>query len=585
MLKLLSYPDIEYKLNVIPEGAVIACDSETTGLNVYKGHLPFLYSFSNTHGEVSIVEAGLPENREMLKNFFENTKITKIFHNMKFDIKMIRKDNYDIKGRFHDTMIMAKQLDAYRDSFKLEDLVKYYNDDFKALELEQLKEWFDSEKIKAKDRKYNEVPDEIMNPYAAVDAYNTAELFQIYKEPIKKIIPMYKMDMGIQEYLIEIEDTGVLIDHKKARENAKILKEKYEEIQKSIKNETEMKIEADGGRTLMAALFSSGVACKKLTESGIAATDSDTLLLYKEEVPFIKDFLKMRDVYKAWKDLRDQILSNKDSKHLLHTNFNLSQARTGRFSSSQPNLQNQKHDPRIREVFICKPSYTNFYFDYSQVEYRLFAHFAKDKHLIKGFHDPEFDIHALTGKKLGIPRSDAKTFNFSVLYGSGAKGLSEKFKISKGKAQVLLDKYHEKTPSLKELDQKLQTKLRKQDYFTDPFGKQYHIPKDGWFKAVNYLIQGTACNIFKKAMLKLRELLKGTKSHIIQLIHDEIIFEIHDEEWHLIPLIKKIMEDMPEFDVPLPVDIQFTETNWSAKINYLDGITKDDVQQAMKAFI
>ena len=122
MPNLPSYPNIEYKINEIPDGAVIACDSETTGLNVYKGHLPFMYSFSNMNDEVSIVEA-LPENEEMLRNFFENQKITKIFHNMKFDIKMIRKDGYVIKGRLHDTMIMAKQLDAYRDSFKLEELM------------------------------------------------------------------------------------------------------------------------------------------------------------------------------------------------------------------------------------------------------------------------------------------------------------------------------------------------------------------------------------------------------------------------------------------------------------------------------
>ena len=106
---LLSYPDIKYSIDTIPEGSVIACDTETTGLNVYKGDRPFMYQFANLVGDVSIVFPS-PDTEKMLRDFFANEKITKVFHNMKFDIKMIKKAGFEIKGRLHDTLLWLKML-------------------------------------------------------------------------------------------------------------------------------------------------------------------------------------------------------------------------------------------------------------------------------------------------------------------------------------------------------------------------------------------------------------------------------------------------------------------------------------------
>jgi len=560
---LLSYPEIEYKIDVIPEGPIISCDTETTGLNPYKGDKPFMYQFANMAGDVSIVFPS-PETKDILKTFFANDKITKVFHNMKFDIKMIRKAKFDIKGRLHDTFLMAKDVDTYAWSFKLENLIKKYDPSFEALELAALDKWFEDNKISKKKRKYYEVPPEIINPYGAVDAYNTSQLYQILKTPIKTMIPMYGMDMKTQEYLIEIEDTGVKIDKEKAKENIAKLKEKFTTLQQTIKSSTGMVLEPSGGRPLAAALFAAGETCIKVSpESKEAVLDKITLPKYKAE--FIPDFLEMKRTDKLIKDIRDQIIGNLDKKHILHTSFNLSQARTGRFSSSGPNLQNQTKDDILRAIFINKPEFTNFYFDYKQIEYRLFAHFSGDKASVKGFHDPDFDIHQMTADKVKRTRSEAKTINFLILYGGGAPSLSEKFDIPENEAAKIIKTFHDKTPALKKLDAKLKEELFHNGYIEDPFGRQYCIPKDESRKCVNYLIQGTACNVFKKALLKVKDLLVDYKSNVIQLIHDEIVFEIADGEWDLLPKIKALMEDMPEFDVPLPVDVEYTLTNWANK--------------------
>jgi DNA polymerase-1 len=563
MNNLLSYPTLNYKINCLPEGKVIACDTETTGLNPYKGHKPFLYSFSNLDGEMTLVEAA-PENDKMLREFFANEKITKVFYNMKFDIKMIRKAGFTIAGRLHDTMVMAKLVDSYTPSFVLENLIAKYDTEFKALEKEKLEEWFSENKISKKDRKYYEVPDSIMHPYAAVDAWNTAQLFQIYRGSIKGCLAMYGIDMGVQEYLIEIEDTGVLIDKAKAVQNTKLLKEQAEALQKKVKHMTGMKLEPSGGRPLAAALFAAGETCIKVSEdSGEAVLDKDTLPLYK--APFIKPFLEMKKLFKLSKDIKNQIITNLDKKHIVHGHINLSQARTGRFSMSGPNLQNQAKNDLLREIFVCKPGFSNYYYDYSQVELRIFAAVSGDKEAMAGFNAGGYDPHQATADKIGITRTQAKTWNFAVLYGSKAKGLSETFAMEKSEAQQLLNEYERKTPSLPQLDRRLKDELFHSGFLTDEFGKQYHIPKNEDRKCVNYRIQGTACNVFKIALLKLKDLLKDKKSNVIQLIHDEIVFEIHETELNLLPKIKAIMEDVPEIGVPLDVDVQYTETNWAEK--------------------
>jgi len=566
MNKLLSYPDMEFKINEIPEGKLVSYDCETTGLNPYKGDKPFLFSFATIEGDISIVECN-PDTEEMLRTFFADESISKVCHNAKFDIKMAKKYDYEVKGTMHDTQVMAHLIDTYEPSFVLENLTEKYIKEFKPVEKELLEGWFENNNIVKAKRKYYEVPTDIMHPYAAVDAWNCIQLFFKYKERIREVIKMYGLDMKVQNYLIDIEDRGVLIDKGIGKEIVKELIPLYEKEQNKVKELTGMVLEPTKRRGIAAALFAAGEKCIEISEkSKEAKLGKEYLKQYTAS--FVPHLIEMIDLNRDIKDIKDQILGKVDKNNVIHTSFNLSKAVTGRFSSSGPNMQNKKVGSIIRKLFINRPKFNNFYLDYSQIELRLFAHFSKSKGLIEGFQDTDFDMHQATADKLGIERSVAKTINFSLLYGSGAKNLAKQLNVSHDKATELLKEYHAKMPALKKLQSKLSKELFHKGYIEDPFGKRYYVPIKDNYKCANALIQGCACNIFKKAMLAVRPLLTDKKSNLIQLIHDEMIFEIHEDEMYLIPQLKELMEDMPEFDVPLTVDIEYTKTNWLEKKKY-----------------
>ena len=561
--KLLSYPTLNWDENRIPEGKVIACDTETTGLNTYKGDRAFLFSFANEEGDVTVVPRTL-ENKEMLETFFADTSITKIFHNSKFDMKMCRKSGFPVKGRVEDTLVMSRLVDENSIMHKLKYLCKKYFD-YKAVEDEQM----DAYKKKNKIKTYEEIPTDILYPYAAVDAWNCMLLYHLFKEPISDMRKAYALDMNCVRYSMEVEDKGVLINKARATEIWKEEKADFDAIQKDLKKRTGIKLDPDNKRLLGYALFAAGEKCIKLSDKGEPVLDKKTLPKYKAD--FVPDFIEMKKKNKSAKEIKAQIIDNVDAAHVLHSNFNISMARTRRASSSQPNFQNINKKSKIREIFVCRPGHNLFYFDYSQIEYRLFAHFGRDAELIKGYCEGDLDAHDLTARRLKVDRDDiAKTLNFAVLYGSGANGLVDLLNKPYTFCLDLIQKFHAANPSLEELKYRLEVELLDKGYIEDPYGMHYHVLTDDIFKIVNTLIQGCAGSVLKKAKLNCRKLLKNHSAYMVGEIHDELIFEVPHNKEHIVPLIKEAMEDttLEMFDIPLTVSVEYTKTNWGAKEEY-----------------
>ena len=571
----MSYPDIEWKYGVIPTGKRIAVDTETTGLNPYQGDKAFLFSFANEAGEVSVVPREL-EYHAMLEKFFADESITKVFHNAKFDIKMIREAGFEVKGSIADTIVMAKLADENEVSYRLKYLCgKYF--DYSAVEDERM----DNFKKKNKVESYEEIPEKILHPYAAVDAWNCMLLFHMYLPVAKDFKEMYMMDMQCLKYLIEIEDRGVLIDKKLAKKLAQDLKKENLARQKEMKKITGIKLEPDNNRLLGYAIWDWGGEIfertdpSKLHPRGQPKLDKDILPKYVDSIPWMATFIEFKKTKAVINSLSNQIIDNLDASNCVHTSFNLSQARTGRFSSSQPNLQNINKTSCVREIFVPRKGYTFFYFDYSQIEYRLFAYLSGDEKLLEGYRSGEMDMHDDTASNLRISRDAAKTVNFLMLYGGGVKGLSKKLGIGKGEAAEMLEMFRATTPSLGALKDKLLLEWDKNDCIEDPFGKKYHIKRGDENKIVNTLIQGCACNVLKYTMLSVRDLIEGEDTYMIQQIHDENIFEVNNKDMGMIPLIKSCMERVPQIEIPLVVDVEWSKTNWAEKTKYpMDELKK-----------
>ena len=568
MSTLLSY-DMAYKVGVIPEGKIIACDTETTGLNPYKGDRAFLFSFANEDGDISVVPRTL-EYEPILKAFFADKTITKIFHNCKFDMKMSRQAGFPVKGKVHCTLAQSRLIDENSMSHKLKHLCKKFFD-YKALEDELVDTYKRKEKIKS----YEEIPTDILYPYAAVDAWNCMLLFHLFKEPLKPMMKAYARDMYCTLYSMEYEDKGILVDKKLARVIWKEEKVKAEALAKEVKELSGCVIGPDDYRTLGYALFAAGEKCIEVSKkTGLPVLDKNTLPQYTAD--FVKPFIQMRKTNKIATDIKNHIIDSVDAKSVLHPSFNQSMARTRRASSSQPNFQNYDKKSRIREIFIPRKDHYLFYFDYSQIEYRLFAHYGKDKILIKGYNDGDLDAHDLTAQRLNVDRDEiAKTLNFAVLYGSGANGLTNLLKKDYAFCLDLIQRFHAATPSLKDLQQELEYEVARHGHIEDAYGMHYHVLQDDFFKIVNTLIQGCAGSVLKDAKLKCKKLLKTSRSYLLGEIHDELIFEVPHDELHIIPLIKQAMEDDTTFDVPLTVSVEYTSSNWGAKETFPEEKLKE----------
>lgn len=264
---------------------------------------------------------------------------------------------------------------------------------------------------------------------------------------------------------------------------------------------------------------------------------------------------------------------------ILHCQFNQSRALTGRFSSSNPNLQNI---PRIlgpRECFVPRPGRYNWHLDYSQIEMRFFVHFAKDLKMARAV---DKDIHlAVAVEVYGLPekkiskeqRKRAKTVNFGVIYGAGVNTLTENMQkkglpVTRSEVTKFLSRYHLKYPSVRRLSSELKRELHRKGYITNPYGRRYHVEIDKAYKGLNNLVQGTSADEMKYSMLKAWKWLRKHKyrTRLIMTIHDELVFEVpRNEEQRVIPKLIKIMENLHGYFVPIRVKAEVVTHCWSKK--------------------
>jgi DNA polymerase-1 len=264
----------------------------------------------------------------------------------------------------------------------------------------------------------------------------------------------------------------------------------------------------------------------------------------------------------------------------IHTNYNLTVAQTGRLSSTNPNLQNipvrSPMGEKVRKAFIAKPGKILLSADYSQVELRLLAHFSEDPTMLKSFQD-DLDIHSQTASEvLDIPlsqvtkndRSMAKTVNFGLMYGQSSFGLATTLKISRTEAKQYIDKYFTRFDCIKTFLDTLKDKAEQTGYAETYHGRKRFLPEihsqnrtikaQAERMAINSPIQGTAADIIKLAMIKIDHEMRtiGMKSKMLLQVHDELIFEVVEEELEQMKkIVRTGMETVVDLKVPLRVDM------------------------------
>lgn len=411
-------------------------------------------------------------------------------------------------------------------------------------------------------------------------------IYETHDEYIEKLnkecIDLFNnIEMPLVYVLADMELTGMRVDSKVLMEMKEEILIKIELLKKDIYNLVGCEFNVNSPRQLADILYDKmGVPANKKRK-----TDKEYLSKYKNEYPIIDKILD----YKAlWKIYSTYIISLSDFIHKdgkIHTIYNQTLTRTGRLSSSYPNLQNiptrYEYSKLIRKAFIpCNDLIMSS--DYSQIELRLLAHLSNVPKLVEAFKSG-LDIHTKTAMEIYNVSEDlvnaemrrvAKAVNFGILYGMSGFGLSDALDININDATMFISKYKSAFPGIEEYMHKVINDAHEKGYvktimnrkrIIEEINNTNHIIRhQGERIALNTPIQGSSADIIKKAMIDLHKALKENnfESKMILQIHDELIFDVKkEEEDKLRELVKNVMENCYKLNVPLEVEIN-TGINW-----------------------
>lgn len=571
---------------------VVCFDTETTSVDANNADLVGM-SFSWKEGEAYYVP--LPEKTAAAKfilkdfeEFFLSDKITKVGHNLKYDITVLHWHDTDVKGPMFDTMLAHYLLQPDM-KHSMDELAETYLN-YRPISIETL-----IGKKGKNQKSMRDVPLEEVAPYASEDADITFRLYENFSKEINKSEGLKKLffeiEMPLMPVLARMESKGVNIDKAALEEISGELEKEAEDLEKKIYDHAGESFNVSSPKQLGIILFEKlKIDDKpKKTKSGQYSTNEETLTKLADKHEIVESILEYRQVVKlksTYVDALPLLINKKDDR--IHTTYMQAVAATGRLSSQNPNLQNipirTERGRKVRKAFIpSSDDYTILAADYSQIELRLIAELSGDEGMLSAFRNGE-DIHAATAAKVfdvepddvsREMRSKAKVVNFGIIYGISAFGLSQRINVSRSEASELIKNYFKKYPGIKDYMDKsieyarehgyVETIMKRRRYLKDINSGNATVRGFAERNAINAPIQGSAADMIKIAMIKVDHAFrdKKYKSSMILQVHDELVFDAHKEEVEEIkPLIEKEMQNaIPQLNVPIKVDMD-TGISW-----------------------
>ncbi|GHE57511.1 DNA polymerase I [Roseivirga thermotolerans] len=588
---LIDTPSLRKRLvNYLLSQPEFCFDTETDNLEPIEANLVGL-AFAYKTGEAYYVPT--PEDKEetraILEEFrpvFENPEIGKIAQNAKYDIQVLKNYGIQVKGKVFDTMIAHYLIDPDT----------RHNMDVLAENLLNYTPISITELIGKKGVKQGNMKDVAVHKvveYAAEDADITLQLKHklapgLSEGQLQKLFD--EVEMPLMHVLAEVEYNGVKIDTEALAAMSKELEEASAIAQKEIFEMAGEEFNVASPKQLGVVLFEKLqlVEKPKKTKTGQYATGEDILSKLAVEHDIARRILEFREYQKlksTYVDALPNMISPVDG--LVHTDYRQAVAATGRLSSNNPNLQNipirTEKGREIRKAFIPRSQdHVLMAADYSQIELRIVAAFAKDKSMIEAFRSGK-DIHATTASKVfGVPleevdrdmRRKAKEVNFGLIYGISAFGLAQNIGISRTEAQEIITAYFNEFPGVKEyMDAQVnkareytyvETILGRRRYLRDIHSKNMTVRGHAERNAINAPIQGSAADMIKIAMINIHSWMKEEKlkSKMIMQVHDELVFDVHKSELDLMKeRIPELMKNAMTLEVPMDVEVGVGE-NW-----------------------
>ncbi len=572
----------------------ICFDTETTSVDAVEAELVGMsFAYRAGDGYYVPVPANQSEAQAIVDEFkpiFLNKKIEKIAQNIKYDLMVLTQYGVEVKGKTYDTMLAHYLIEPEKRhgmDILAEDFLNYT-----PVSIEEI--------IGKKGVKQGNMRDadiEKVKEYAAEDADITLQLrdklHPILAQNPSAIQLFEEVEMPLTQVLCDIEMEGVKLDIEFLAAMSKVLEKDMLEVQTIIFGLAGQDFNINSPKQLGEILFDKlklDPKAKK-TKTGQYMTGEEVLSKLESQHEIARKILDFRELQKlksTYVDALPQLISPKTGR--IHTSFNQAVTATGRLSSTNPNLQNipirTARGREIRKAFIPKnDDFLILSADYSQIELRIMAAFAKDESMIEAFNQGR-DIHATTAAKVfnvsldevtSEMRRKAKTVNFGIIYGVSAFGLAEQIGVSRTEAKELIDNYWKEFPSIKKYMNDAVIIARDNGYVETILGRRRYLRdinsqnmvERGFAErnAVNAPIQGSAADMIKIAMIKVNDFIKQEKlqSRIILTVHDELVFDVHKSE---LELMKTKVNELMVNAIPFPVKM---ETGMGVGLNWLEA--------------
>ena len=531
--------------------------------------------FSNLNESCFMMIDELIANKEILEN-----NIEKYTYDLKRMIILLHQYGININNCNYDSMIASYLLD-----YKLEDDITVLMNQFN-YNCPSYEETYGTEK-KKKEVNIETTKEQCINKSRFI--YDTRSKILLEIDDYDETKLFNEIEMPLSLVLADMELTGIRVDKKYLLNLKEELETKMKLMQEEIYKLAEGEFNILSPKQLGEVLFEKlkiEYPKKRKKDDTSYSTSKDILDKIKDKNEIVEKVLEYRNLSKLYANYCVGLLDEIREDGKIHTIFNSCLTRTGRLSSSKPNLQNipirSDYSKLVRKAFIPEDNSILMSSDYSQIELRVFAHMADAKNLQEAFIEDK-DIHAKTASdifKVPIEQVDkkmrriAKTVNFGILYGISSFGLSEDLKIDVASAKEFLNNYLNTYQGIKEYMEKEKEEAYQKGYVTTIMNRRrkidelkssnYMVRSSGERMALNTPIQGSAADILKKAMVELYRAMqeKKLKSKILIQVHDELVFNIYNDELEIMKeLVKEKMEKVVKLSVPLKVDIE-TGNDW-----------------------
>ncbi len=525
------------------------------------------------------------EVRRLLAPVLEDPQVAKVGHNLKYDLLVLRRHGQTVQGELFDTMVASYLLEAGARSHSMDQLARRLLG-HETIKISQLIGTGRNQ------RRMDQVPLELVGPYACEDADVPLRL----RPKLEKLLGQQQLDrlfreveMPLVRVLAEMEYHGIRVAPERLEQLQRRFQQELDRLEQEIYELAGRRFNIASPIQLREVLFEElKLPVLKRTATG-PSTDAEVLEELAREHPLPAKVLEYRQFAKLKSTYVDALF---DLIHpetgRIHASFNQGVTATGRLSSSEPNLQNipirTEQGRQIRWAFVPENSQWRFVAaDYSQVELRVLAHFSGDEALCQAFARDE-DIHARVASEVfGVPleqvtpemRRVAKTVNFGIIYGQTPFGLARQLQISEEEAARYIDQYFARYPGVEEFILRVLRQCRERGYVSTLLGRRRTIRgvRENPSRhrnlaertAVNTVIQGSAADLIKLAMLRVHERLgqEGHQGRLLLQIHDELVLEAPREEVpQVATLVRECMAGVWELRVPLKVDLSVGE-NWA----------------------